>query len=216
MIAAVYKVSIIFAGVYKTTKVKSTEYQNLTRYLDLQNNWDPCITEQCEQYVAKVLSAIELKNGFAHTEVIHMTDQSFRLIEVNPRIAGVYGTISRLSDLALGFSQPTLLIHMLENIPLPSKKLEKIFYRILIIYNFNQCYEELNIDPIMSLASYYYHQVNKYTDMLNKKIENLTESCAIITLKNSNQKNLENDTQIILELEQSAKIFKNPILKNFN
>ena len=63
----------------------------------------------CADYVLKVLDAIELKNGFGHTELI-LGDSGPALIEVNPGISGGAGFVNKLAECTLKTCQPDVLI----------------------------------------------------------------------------------------------------------
>lgn len=66
---------------------------------------------ELQNYVAKLLDAVEFDVGAAHIEIM-VTDQGYRLIEINPRLVGA--KIGRLISHALGFSihQQLIALHL--------------------------------------------------------------------------------------------------------
>ncbi|MCH9626613.1 MAG: hypothetical protein S4CHLAM2_02390 [Chlamydiales bacterium] len=68
------------------------------------------------QYIQKVLTALDFKNGFSHSEIF-ITDQGPKLVEINPRVAGLGGLITEMAEQSLGMPITQIMLNHLNGVP---------------------------------------------------------------------------------------------------
>ncbi len=164
-------------------------------------------------YVKKVLDAVELKNGMAHTEVF-LTDKGPYLVEVNPRISGLRGLANELSKQVYRTSQAELLVKSLLE---PKQFLQetshypemKDFGQLLCLQSWqDKIFTHFAEDKIKNLLSYRGHVLfKKYGDQL-KIPAVLSDSVAIVTLVHHSEEQLLKDRETIFALEKQNGLFE--------
>ena len=191
------------SSIFKYTKtIKNNEF--VYRYVDFihKNTSDHAIIES---YMNKVLDSLGFEHGLAHTEVI-VSDQTCKLIELNPRIAGFSGQMSIAEKMVTKSSQPEILSKLLTNKEM-SIKSSNDCVRIYLLQSFDHLYNSVNIDKILDLSSYVSHKIINPSILETKKSITLTDVTAIIILKHSDIDAINKDTKTLMSLEESGEIF---------
>ena len=163
----------------------------------------------CSDFVKKVLKSIDLKNGFAHTELF-LTETGPKLIEVNPRISGAAGFINKMTQECLDLSQPKALADFLIDNQLSQSPLKhKKYGRIAIVNNWKKQYkiQELKVEKFSQLSSYCEHLVLKSVGTLMDEPKTLFDSVVYILLTNENLEQLLKDYETLTELEMNHELF---------
>jgi predicted ATP-grasp superfamily ATP-dependent carboligase len=174
--------------------------------VDSKKIWD-----KCSDFVKKALTATEFKHGFAHTEIFIMENSEPRLIEINPRISGAKGFCNRLAQLSGAKSQTDLLISYLNNNLLEETHFNQLtsYGEWLILYNGSNTPLKDPSVYLKDISSVKYHEFvkGKIGDVSHKSKEiTLMDMDLLVLLNNISKKQLEKDTQLIFELENSGKI----------
>lgn len=179
-------------------KYKKETYNGrpIYRYWEIEN--DKKILESIENYIKKVLDAIEYKNGFAHTELFILQNGDIKLVEVNPRVSGASGMINVLQRLH-------------NNQDVCSIFAEKIFkYKTITAYNgkYNRCLVILNLSgkPLYNLKNHLikYHTLNELVQLVpdGSVIRDLNDvalydAAAFVILSDTSIDKINNDTEAI-------------------
>ncbi|HYF98327.1 MAG TPA: ATP-grasp domain-containing protein [Coxiellaceae bacterium] len=165
----------------------------------------------CKEYVTRVLTAVGLNNGFAHTEIF-LSKKGPRLIEVNPRLSGAEGMINRMSELVRHYSQPRALLNYLNHQPQPTLS-DNSNNAYGCIY-FLQAFEAINIrgyaeHKLKELASYREHILLKVLPHeITQAPAHLTDTICYILLCNSDQATLEKDIKQLELMEKNNELFE--------
>jgi predicted ATP-grasp superfamily ATP-dependent carboligase len=173
------------------------------RYKDILNK-ENGIYKKAEDYVEKVLTALNYKFGFSHTEIIY-TKNGFRLIEINPRISGGHGTSNYISKLKNNLDQIDIYTNLIFKKPNIRKNSAR-HYRCHYINNFRFCYIEINFELINSISSFHSIKILKPRDNY-PEAHDLTQTVAFLILSHDSREQIEYDSKIIMEYEHSGKIF---------
>lgn len=96
--------------------------------------------EKISHYINHVLTALELSNGFAHSEIFIKSDGSPVLIEVNPRISGAQGLVNYIAELAGLPTQSEFLARYVfhKSIDQKARNKEHPCVRLLALFHFSQ------------------------------------------------------------------------------
>ncbi len=169
---------------------------------------DKAAWEACAYFVKQCLDATGLHNGFCHTEIFALSDGSYRLIEVNPRISGIKGYYNKLAHLLSLNTQPELLAQCLSAAPQESTFDQKKEYgRFLCLYNFS---EKALQDPgkkLTHLASVKFYNLLKPVGTLpNDEPKNLATTDLLVMLAHRDLSVIEHDTHKLFELESSHQL----------
>ncbi|MED7788451.1 ATP-grasp domain-containing protein [Francisella sp. 19X1-34] len=180
--------------------------QFLYKFQEIVN--DPSLLSFIEEYVSKVLDILDVKTGFAHTE-IKVQDGIPYLIELNPRFSGASGCFNYMEKESCGTSQQEALCRLLLNLPVDVKQTEGS-YALYFLNNFNICYDQLDLKDIRALPSYLNSKVIKDQDLdINEtKDFSLNDTACYIILKNTNFDYLSKDISNIDILVRENKVFR--------
>jgi hypothetical protein len=199
----------ISAHHYNKMLVDNHPFYRLADIVDLQ---DPTISPGID-YIKHVLDAVELRFGFAHTELF-LTAKGPRLIEVNPRVSGAYGFANKLARIAMDCTQAEILAKTV-NSPdffqhLYASKYPKLKCHGRVLYLQNWQPKIINppaIEKITNLPSFKeYYMTKKPGVFLNKPV-NLLDTVMLILLAHEDQEQIEKDSNIIFEYERTGELF---------
>jgi len=175
--------------------------------IDSKDIWD-----KSANLVKAALDACGFKNGFNHTELFLLADDSFRIIEINPRISGAKGMPNRLSQLQGLYTQVDLLVRYLKHKPLMDSSFDKVsgYAKLLYLYNFtdtNTCDINLSLESKLKLESEREIIMISVINSIPEKIKNLINVDAMVLLYDKNKKIVERDANLIFALEQYGALF---------
>ncbi len=104
------------------------------RYIEISTN--DLLNRKIISYTQKILNAVELNSGFAHTELMVKNGEPV-LIELNQRVSGLRGAANYTAKLEGGETQPDILAKLLHNQDYRPTYISKEYpnYRILILLN---------------------------------------------------------------------------------
>jgi biotin carboxylase len=163
-------------------------------------------------YLKQVLTAVELRNGLAHTEIM-LTQKGPRLIEVNPRISGAYGLVNALANKVYHDDQVTLLAKAIKN---PTRFLLHAdtiptfhcYARLVFLHCFEKRkIRELNSSLINQLASYSGHLLLKKSGALISGEGTLAETVAMVELLHNDPEIVSSDTGLLFQYEENGELF---------
>ncbi|MED7788730.1 ATP-grasp domain-containing protein [Francisella sp. 19X1-34] len=139
-------------------------------------------------YMNKVLSALGLSNGFAHSELFITKKDKPVLVEVNQRLVGAHGIPSKMTSIEGKYTQLDLMISKLQNSNIDLKQ-TNIKTRAVTLFHYSD--KPLNLpqkfDNFKSVCSIVQLKPNGYCH--KNKPQSLDDLVAIILLI-SNDKNL--------------------------
>ena len=176
-------------NIYQKHKYKNTEAVIFKYGISLDPKSDVFAT--LSQYAHKVLNALGFIHGLNHLELM-LTVQGPMLIEINPRIAGSEGYLSKLSVCSRGHDQ---ISHFY--------KPAALFY----IQNLNNYpYQAINAS-FKALKSYQDHKIykNKYIKLV--KSRTLFDTVRVVLLSHSSQAQLEADLQLLEENDRNGLLY---------
>lgn len=192
------------SSIFRYTKtIRNNEF--IYRYLDLVHP-DSHSSDIAFTYVKNVLRALEFNNGLAHTEII-LDNNICKLIELNPRIAGFSGQMTKLEYLATGTNQVDILYKLITNQNDIRVKCDGFHYRMYLLQNFSFVYDSIKVKKFEKLPSFFDYKVMMPSVSSTKESISLTDVAAFIILKNSSKQQLEEDTAIIMDFEENGDIF---------
>ena len=166
-------------------------------YYYVEMEYDVMVQELVNEYITETLDALEFNNGFAHTEMFLLSDNTLKLIEVNPRVSGAGGVINKMSLLSSGTDQISLLMKYVFNHKLPHG--DNKYSRCLMLYN-------LSTKPLRNLQnnlkqySSVYEVLQLVPDgQITKSLDNITlaDSVAFVMLRSNDLTAIEKDTDNI-------------------
>jgi predicted ATP-grasp superfamily ATP-dependent carboligase len=160
----------------------------------------------CIDYTKKVLSAVGLENGFGHTEVMY-TEKGPVLIEVNPRISGANGYVNKLFQACGLPAQIDLLIAACKNLPIPIIKNSRYGRRVCLQNYIERAINPLNLPLLNELSSFVEADMLKQPGTHLSKPETLADTVAFVLLAHSNQQQVLQDHQQLLNWEQNLQLF---------
>ncbi len=170
---------------------------------------DTELWHQCTNFVASVMDATGLQNGFAHTEIFKLNDGSFRLIEINPRISGGSGFANQVAQLSGLDSQIDLLAQYLTTRLVNKKTVDNIhcFVRRLYLFNWNQQPLKNPAALLNKIESLYTYKLLRDIGTINNNSQkNVLNIDAFVVLCSQNRDQIEKDSQTIFQLEQDGKL----------
>ncbi|CAN5403598.1 ATP-grasp domain-containing protein [soil metagenome] len=160
----------------------------------------------CIEYTLRVLTAVEMNNGLAHTELM-VTGEGPRLIEVNPRISGANGFINKLFQ-ACGFpAQVDLLIASVKNTPVQNPD-KTLFGRRVCLQNYvKRTIGNLNTDLLKQLPSFQEAEMLKQPGTTLANPQNLLDAIAFVLLAHTDPNQVIRDYQQLIAWEQDLVLF---------
>lgn len=175
---------------------------------------DPASTEAtiCIDYVLKVLDALELHHGLAHTELF-LTEKGPFLVEINPRISGAYGYPNKLAAYILERDQATWVVKSIVNTQQFLKEpmlpqVRKGDGRIVCLQNWiPKKFNGLNIEKLKSFPSYHESIALKKIGETLPAAKYLTDTVAFVLLRHTDKKQVQDDYERILRLEENGQLF---------
>lgn len=183
--------------------------QPIYRYVEVVT--DKNIWMKVRLFIIKVLTALDVNNGMAHSEIFIKDNGDIKLIELNNRVSGAKGYLNKLVKSCYLKSHDEFLIEYLKGVPLNEVSVNKIKNqaRCLFLFNFkNQSSNTIrksisSIDSIKEIKILNSFQNN---DRLSQDF-NLLNCACIMLLHNESNELLDMHTKYIFELEQSTGIF---------
>lgn len=189
-------------------KYQKIVYNNIPTYRFMEEvdpkagNWRICV-----DYIKKVLDIVGLKNGFSHSELF-LTDKGPRLVEVNPRISGIFGLINYMGEHTLQYSQTEAFWRAanLESTREPAKLFKQ--GRIAFVQNWvPRKIGSLSEDLLKSLPSYHSHLfLAKEGDFLGEP-KSLADTVLFVTLITDNKEQLAMDYSQLEAWEKASQLF---------
>ncbi|MEI7989409.1 MAG: ATP-grasp domain-containing protein [Chloroflexota bacterium] len=166
--------------------------------------WQVCIT-----YVKNVLDMLGFHNGLAHTEVFY-NEKGPLLLEVNPRIVGAEGFISKIAKLVYNWSQPELLMDALMGL-LPNE----LDYRckswgyLVYLNNWEEQHtlRELNIALLQKLISFKEAKLLHPVGSILGAPTNLLDTAAYALLHSHDLNQLKEDYDQLMSWEKEGTLF---------
>lgn len=173
------------------------------RYCELiedQVSWQEAV-----QYTKSCLDVINLRNGFAHTELFRLADGSFRLIEINPRISGGKGIINKIATACKLKNQVDIFNDVISNQKASSNTVPAlaIYAKAVFIFKFaDTAIKDPSIDSHQIKSLIDYKLLAKIGDTRKSGTLDVTHCSMIILLSNISKEQLEKDTKTLFELEE--------------
>lgn len=156
-------------------------------------------------FMFKVLDAVELNNGFCHTELFK-TDKGFFPIDLNPRLPGAKYSACIQAKLGYGFSHVDILSRVLLKQPLPQIDYQPT--RVIYLHNFNpRKIGDLNIELLRKFDSYHSCIINKPSGTWMTTPKSLLDAVAYVVLTHPKLDVLEWDCEKILFYEKNGQLF---------
>ena len=165
--------------------------------------------EACTIYVKKILDILGYHNGLAHTEVFY-NENGPLLLEVNPRIVGADGYISKIAQLVYNWSQPSLLVDGLAG-SLP----DELDYRctswgyLVYLNNWQEQHtlRDLNLPLIQRLPSFKEANLLHPIGKIMGAPRNLLDTAAFALLHHKDLKQLQEDYEQLTNWEKDGILF---------
>ena len=196
-------------AIVSVQRYRKTDFQGhaIYRYCEIV---DPqsCEYKIASEYVISVLNAVELANGFAHTELF-LTATGPRLIEVNPRISGALGFPNKMAEKTVGISQPQALTEFLTNGSLNLAERQLTAYgRVVFLQNWHpRVIGELNVAKLRELPSYVEHRTLHPSGTVLGMPSSLPDTVAYVLLVNPDQGQLIKDYEQLKYWEEHDELF---------
>ncbi len=181
------------------------------RYIELRD-FDNEKGQILSDYLKQILNAVELYNGLSHTEIM-LTSKGPRLIEVNPRISGVYGLVNALASKVYHTDQVTLLAQAIKH---PTDFLASVntfpkFHqhgRLVFLHCVeNRPIRKLNYSLLNQLASYNGHLTLKKAGDLVSGQSTLAETVVLVQLLHTDHEVIAANTEQLFQYEQKGELF---------
>ncbi len=185
-----------------------TNGRPISRYAEVIDPLSP-IAKTCIDYVLNVLSAVGMREGFAHTEVM-LTPDGPRLIEVNPRVSGAHGSSNKLFQYCGFPSQVELLIAACQNKLMPKITSSAGYYgRKVYLQNQREEYQlrSLNVELLQTLPSFAEALMLQSPGAKVTLPTTLMDTIALVSLVNKDQQQLERDYQQVIQWESAEQLF---------
>lgn len=167
---------------------------------------DETNSKLCVEYTKNVLTALGLKNGFAHTEVM-LTDRGPILIEVNPRISGAHGYVNKLFQACGAPAQVDLLIQSCRNQTMPPVKKGSYGRRVCLQNYVKRHIKDLNLSLLKKLPSFVEANMMKAPGSLLTKPKSLIDTVAFVLLAHPDHAQVEKDHAQLLDWEKGLQLF---------
>ena len=182
------------------------------RYVDVLN-FESKEAKLCSEYIQKSLRAIGLNNGLSHAELF-LSPEGACLVEINPRVSGLYGFLNHVARCVFGMNQVDVLAEIIKDkeamLAFISKQFKaRCHSRIIIVQNFHpKTLDEFNSKSLLqSLVSYDQHQSFIQAGQEHSGAKVLSDAIAYISLVHSNPKQIEEDSQKIWHWEKEGLLF---------
>ena len=175
-------------------------YQHIIKDTQIWNN--------AVLFVKQSLDVCGFKNGFTHTELFCLSDGTFRLIEINPRISGSSGFCNKLAQISGLPTQIDLLNNYLNNLPLieGTSDMVNCYFYLLYLYNFtNRPNQELSLKKTDFKSIHSIFKINNKKNIPDK-VKTLTNVDCIVILYSTYEQQLLDDMQGIFKLEAQGLI----------
>jgi len=197
-------------SIYRCPKILYQQFP-IYRFIEVIDPNSPQ-AQVCISYVKKVLSALDVKYGMAHTEIF-LTDKGPELIEINPRICGAHGFPTRLASLTSGQNQAEFLAKSLtdevgflaeiDEIPALNSYGLIVFLQSWVDKEFKSFAE----NTVKQLKSYHSHKILKPLNQPISAPKDLLDTVAIVMLVNPDREQVQRDYVKLIELEKSDSLF---------
>lgn len=196
-------------GIHYVIGIQKYEHDNpnlsITQHVGTVNLGDN--QSELIEYALSVLDHLNVKNGFAHIEIMHNADGCY-LIELNPRLPGCAGFTSYLCNIVYNRHH----IGVWYDLIVKNNKINKIptsfnvYSTIFLLSNYRYGYQKLNIKPIESLKSF--KKIYIIKDSAAKPTEqSRLNTIAFILLANSNKEQIERDIKSLIKFQDTGIIF---------
>ncbi|WP_116963455.1 ATP-grasp domain-containing protein [Fastidiosibacter lacustris] len=165
-------------------------------YRTIEPIYDHGLRNQVISFVENVLNACDYQNGFAHTELFHLENGEFRLIELNPRISGASGFLNKMTKAQGLNTQDMMLVHYLRGDEPKTSDLNLSchYVRTLCLYTHK------TID-FSQFASYHSHVTFTQEPLDLSRTPDLTDIRSLVLLAHSSFDVLEHETSILLDMD---------------
>ncbi len=157
------------------------------------------------QYMQTVLDAIELKNGFCHTELF-VTANGIFAIDINPRLPGSRNSSCLLAKDSWGYSHMDVLCNALLEKSMPAKKFQP--GSVLYLQNLSpRIIGDIQTQKISHLPSFKKCIPNVDKAQMMSLPNKLTDTVAFVVLCHSELNQIAEDSQFIFDLEKKLELF---------
>ena len=194
-------------GIYYAQKELFGSHK-ICRHREFLNHENP-IAQELFDYCSQVLHNLDVRYGMMHLECMY-TKNGPVLIELNPRVSGVSGTLNYFAEAMIGYDQASLLIQLLktngQHVPKPPaiKKHGVVFY----LQNFGFTYNQINEGLFRDVPSYLWHLVKIPKQTMPSYPSNLLDTVAFVILVNDSEEQLRTDLAALKALETEGKFFE--------
>ncbi|CAN5284013.1 hypothetical protein BH10PSE19_BH10PSE19_09510 [soil metagenome] len=182
---------------------------NIARYFELVDHRS-IEGRSCIEYVLKVLDAVGRDHGLAHTEVF-LTPTGPCLVEVNPRVSGAFGTANQVAKFVYGINQVEFFAKVLKqpNLMAPAIADEYPGCGVVIcLQNWtSRRIGALNKAALQTFASYCASLQMIPAGTLMNEPQSALDGVGFVVLYHKSAKQLDNDIEAILKLEEAGKLF---------
>lgn len=163
------------------------------------------ISKKLFHYIQNVLTAIELNNGFCHTEVF-VTSSGMFTIDINPRIPGGNNSACSLAIETYGLDHIDVMCHTLlkQNLPPPRYRNGTIAY---LHNHVTRKIGEINQTKMKNLASFKHCWNNKKAGSMVSTPKTLGDTVAYVVLAHDDQPQLDQDYKTLLSMEKNQELF---------
>ncbi|CAN5403863.1 hypothetical protein BH10PSE19_BH10PSE19_21210 [soil metagenome] len=164
-------------------------------------------------YVKHVLDTVDLRFGFAHTEIF-LTSKGPYLVEVNPRLSGSHGYGNKLAHYTVGYTQAEVLAQTLNNPNYFSHLLQspitslKQHGRVVYLQNWQQrIIRAPNTKIFCDLPSYKEHLFLKQSDQMAEAPIDLCSTTMLMLLTHEDPAQIQQDYAYLLDCEAQELLF---------
>lgn len=153
------------------------------------------------------LDVLKVKNGFSHIEFI-VNENGIYLLELNPRLPGLAGQLSDLSQICYqrhhlqALYDTVFCSQTMSTKPLFSGNFSVVF----LLNNFSHAFDGINKTALEAVASYTKLKSIRSSGPKPIFISRLN-TVAFILMNNNNEQLLKSDIQKIVDMEKSGEIF---------
>lgn len=184
--------------------------QPIYRYVEVVA--DKSIWIKVRTFIDKVLTALEVNNGMAHSEIFIKNNGDIKLVELNNRVSGAKGYLNKLVKLCYLKPHDEFLIEYLKGVPLEEANVDKIKKqaRCLFLFNFKKQPSNFLKKSISSIDSIKEIKILENFQNRNRSPSqnfSLLNCACILLLQNENSELLDVHTKSIFEIEKSTGIF---------
>lgn len=187
------------------TKYNKILYKDGPIYISAQIVVDSEMITKCSNFARNVLNACKYENGFAHIELFYLGNDDFYLIELNPRVSGGNGCLNIAAENSKLNTQIDLLVKYLADSKAIARDVSLGSGYSVTLFSYDHAYD---YNYLYSLESYMMHTVITSLPFVDDRSPNMTDLRSIISLHNSDYKNLCRDIIKIQEIDSFYKINK--------